>query len=505
MKNSVFSLALAALVGCLLIPPCAQSGGDKDKPAKEPAKKPATHKVEAKPFRVVLNLKGTLEAAEVIQIAYRPEPFVNVSYSPGSQTIRTIVAHGATVAKGDTLVALDTRKLEQHISQLEADLKAMAASLELAEREQPLLEKSAPQELQTAERSKREADEDLEYFLKTDKAESIKTAEQYVRFASFNHDFAKEQLRQLEKMYKANDLTEETEQIILKRQRFYLEEALIDLKQAEVKRDYLLKTVLPRREKSLRDGVERQTLALERARETNALTLAQKRESLAKMRFDRDRTQHNLAMMQRERDHLTITAPAAGIVYHGKFANGQWESSPSLAARLVPGGSVSPDDVFMTLATPRPLVVRLAVDEKDASLIKGGLEGKIETTFDSEVRCPARVSKIAAAPATPGKYEALVNVEIGAKQESWMPGMACSVKFIPYAKKNALAVPSSAVFEEDDEHFVYVYAKGKETKREVRPGRTSGSRTEILSGLKAGEEILLERPAEKKDSAGGKS
>ena len=220
------------------------------------------------------------------------------------------------------------------------------------------------------------------------------------------------------------------------------------------------------------------------------------------MRHDADKLNSNLALLQRERQGLTILAPVDGTVYHGKFAGGQWESSPALAVRLAPNGAIMPEEVFMTIVKPRPLVVRLLVDEKDAHFVKPGLEGKIETVFCPETKSIARVAKSATLPAAPGKFEALVNVEAGAGQDAWMPGMACALKFVPYSKKDAVAVPSTAVFEEDDQHFVYLVDKqGKETKREVRPGRTSGARTEILTGLNAGDEILLERPADKTPAA----
>jgi multidrug efflux pump subunit AcrA (membrane-fusion protein) len=64
-------------------------------------------------------------------------------------------------------------------------------------------------------------------------------------------------------------------------------------------------------------------------------------------------------------------------------------------------------------------------------------------------------------------------------------------------------VPSRAVHEEDDRYVVYVTQKGgKPLAREVRPGRTDGDNTEILSGLREGEEILLERPGAKGSKKG---
>src|SRR5262249_26538528 len=54
-----------------------QEAGKDEKPAKDkPASKPATHKVEKKPFKIELNLKGILEAEEAAEIAYRPHPLV---------------------------------------------------------------------------------------------------------------------------------------------------------------------------------------------------------------------------------------------------------------------------------------------------------------------------------------------------------------------------------------------------------------------------------------------
>ena len=517
MRNWRATLACAAVVSALFVIALAggaQPGGDakdkdkkeaktkpaKDKPAKEPAKKPPTHKVEKKPFRVSLALKGVLEPAEAVAIAHRPEPVINVPYTSGPMTIRTIVEHGTSVKNGDVLVALDTRKLDQVMEQMKTDLQGMQASLQIAEREQPLAEKAAPFELETAERGKREADEDLAYYMKTGRKQTEEFAHQGVRYATFSYEFAKEQLRQLEKMYKANDLTEDTEQIILKRQRFFVEEEKLDVKNAEINRDHILKTILPRKDKLLKDIVTRQTLVLEKARETNALALSQKKQALVKMKFDVEKLRNTLEMLEREREAMTIKSPADGIVYYGKFTNGQWESSAALAARLSPGGTISADDVFMTIVKPGAVVVRLMVDEKDASLVKAGLEGKAETVFNPDAKLAAKITKVALVPAAPGKFEAIASV---AGEKACVPGMACTVKLVPYSKKDAIAVPASAVFEEDDEHFVHVVdAQGKDTKRIVQPGRTSGGRTEILSGLKAGEEILQERPAEKKAPSG---
>jgi HlyD family secretion protein len=518
-KRSVLATAaalIAVTLGMVWTQAAAQRDGDKqrepDKKKKETPRKDKdkdkdkdksaavkTHKVEAKPFRIELSLKGALEPREATWIAHHPMPTMNLPYSPGPMSIVRVAEHGAKVRKGDLLISFDTRKIDQAIHMLEAEQRVLAAGIKLAEQEQPLLERSVPIELEQAERGKRDADEDLAYFLKTARAETEKRANNYVKYAAFSYEFAKEQLRQLEKMYKANDLTEETEQIILKRQRFFVEDAANDLKSAEVERDYVLKTILPRKEKTLQDSVVRHGTALDKARTTLAPAVTQKQQALAKMRFDHDKIQAGIDMLQKDRAAMTIKSPADGIVYYGKLSKGQWESASASAAKLVPNGSVSPDEVFTTIVAPQPSLVRLQVDEKDLHLLTPGLEGKAQMVFDPQRKLPAQVTNIAKVPAAPGKFEILVFLKPG-PADDLMPGMACTVKLVPYSKKQAVVVPSAAVFEEDDKTFVEVMKDGKREERTVTVGHTHDGQTEIRTGLRAGEEILLERSTDKKSA-----
>ena len=475
--------------------------------SKDPAstKKPATYKVEKKPFKIELAVKGVLEPEEATWIAYHPQP---TSPFPPALTVRKVAEHGAKVRQGDLLVAFDTQKIDQAIRQLEAEIKNLESNIKLAELEQLLLEKAVPIDLELAERAKHEADEDLAYFLKTSRTEMEKHAQFQVRIAEFFLEYAKEQLRQLEKMYKANDLTEETEQIILKRQRFMVEYETLYYKSALIERDWILSTALPRREKSLRDGVVKQTLSLEKARNTLAPMVAQKEQNLAKMRFDLDRSKNGLEMLNKDRATMTIVAPTEGVVYYGKLSKGQWEAPAAIAGKLVPEGMVGPNEVIMTIVKPGRLVVRSQIEEKDVHLVKVGLTGKARMVFNPDRKLPAKVTMVSTVPAAPDKFEIQVALDIGIEADL-VPGMACSIKFVPYSQKQALIVPSTAVFEEDDTLFVNVVdKKGKTEQRRVTPGRTNEAHTEILDGLREGEEILLERPDANKPapapSKGGK-
>jgi multidrug efflux pump subunit AcrA (membrane-fusion protein) len=304
-------------------------------------------------------------------------------------------------------------------------------------------------------------------------------------------EFEKESLAQLEKMYKSKDLTEETEKIILKRQKFWVEWAELEFKQAEIQRDLIFKVKLPRQEKALTDGLAKAVLALEKAKQTLAPQVNEKEQALVKLRHDQDTLTRQLDNLQKDRQAMTIKAPMAGVVYFGKFHQGKWTNAADLADNLVPNGTIKADQVLMTIMNPKPSVVRILVDEKDIHLIKADMKGKGKVPFHPDLKLPAKVISVAPLPSQPGKYETLVSLNLE-EADTLMPGMACSIKFVPYAKKDALVIPRKALFEEEERSFVWVMADGKKEKREVEPGRSAGDHMEIVKGLSAGEAIVAD-------------
>jgi HlyD family secretion protein len=461
-------------------------------PAKtaEAAKPVDVFKVEKKPFKIEIAVKGHLEPEEAAEVYFRPEPIPNFSADYAPLIIKNVVAHGTAVKKGDVLVAFDTRKLDLVIKDSQAEMSLLETGIKLAQDELPLAARSMPVEMAAAERAKRIADEDMKYFLETARPQSERSAHMMVKQSGFYLEYAREELRQLEKMYKSKDLTEETEQIILKRQRYQVETSQFFFKEALIDRDYTLKVSLPRKEKDLTDNAVHKELALEKARATLGPTLTQKQQTLAKMMIDRAKFSDRLDKLRRDREHLTLTAPMDGTAYYGRLHQGQWSSASAMAGKLIPQGIVSSDETLMTVVKPRPLLLRLTIEEKDAYLIKPGLQGKAQVTFLPDLKLKASVATISRVPIAPGQYEALVAVDLGGIEEM-MPGMACSVKFVPYSRKEALAVPATAVFEEDDKQFVtVVHAGGKKERREVTTGKTANDLIEIVTGLREGEEIV---------------
>lgn len=511
MKHGLLILSCLVLISALvgyspsagLDPPPQAEKQDKpdkakaDKPAAPPtdAPKKPTHKVEKGPFKVEVTLKGNFEAQEMTEVFLRPEAWT--PDTRGMLIVMRAVEQGAAVKKGDTLVWLDLDKIDQAIRDLEAERALSDLTIKLAEEELPLLEKSTPVDLAAAERAKKLADEDLKKFVQEDRAVSEKSVQHYVKMARHWLEYEKEELRQLEKMYKANDLTEETEEIILKRQRNSVEDAEFDVKMAEYRRDQLLKLDLPRREQNLTENALKMTLALEKAQTTLPLALNQKKQALVKTKYDRQRSADRLRDLKKDREIMTVKSPADGIVYYGKCTRGQWTTAASAAGRLQRGGLLMPDEVFMTIVKPTPMFVRAVVEEKDLPNVRAGLKSKVTPVGNADLKLAGKVDAVTPIPVTPGNFEARIALD-ERNNSAVVPGMACNVKLAPYMKEDAISVPNATVFSEEldeDKHYVYLAGKdGKHEKRSVTVGKKMATKTEILEGLKEGDDILLERP-----------
>jgi HlyD family secretion protein len=316
-------------------------------------------------------------------------------------------------------------------------------------------------------------------------------------------EYAKEELRQLEKMYRSKDLTEETEEIILRRQRFQVDSREHYLKQAELLRDQKLKVDLPRQEERVKESAVKQAIDLEKARLLSPLNLGQKRLTAAKLKYEYSKSVAKLADLRQDREAMMVHSPVDGLVYFGRCDGGHWPTAAAAAQKLQKGGIIAPDEVFITVVAVRPIDIRATVDEKDLLVFTepGLLRGLVTPTVAPEHRLPVRLTSILPIPREPGKFDAVFALDIGEDWSVIKPGMACSVKLVPYRKGDALTVPATAVFDDDWAdalaHYVYLAKPDKDDKyprRPVKIGKSAGGKTEIVDGLAEGEEILTTKP-----------
>lgn len=472
--------------------------GKTAKPEAKPAAKEAEeakspHKVKKGPFRIEVSLDGVFEAPNASEILLRPQEWPALS-------VLKAVEHGTEVKQGDLILQLETEKIDRAIADLRTELQLNELSLKQAEQSLAALEKAAPLDAQALEQARRTTQEDWKQYLEVEKPLALKTVAVQLEMAKEMVEYQEEELRQLEKMYKADDLTEETERIVLKRARDAVKRAHFYLERTKAAHDEALKYALPRFDEKMKDATQRAEIDFQRAKAVLPLALGKQRLEFEKLKVQRGLAEEKLTKLLADRAMMTVKAPADGILYYGKCVRGKWSPGVAGGDVLRRGSPVLPNDVVMTVIQPRPLVVHTTVPEAQIQHVRAGLQGIVEPAALDQVKLPAIMQRVSSVPITAGSFDAVLTVAVDGQAAAIMPGMACSVKLVPYKKADALTIPPKALFTEEDDplkQYVYVLGKGdKPEKRPVTAGKRNDKQVEVQKGLAEGDQVLLEKPKE---------
>jgi len=457
--------------------------------------KPTTLTVKSEPLKIEVSLDGVFEAENTSEMILKPKAWLTFK-------VLKAVEHGTRVKAGDLLVAMETEKIDRAICDLRAEHKVADLDMKLAEQELAQLEKTTQMDLAAAERTNEYVQDDQDYYLKVDRPMSLKRAEYMLKSSQQQLENQEEELRQLEKMYKADDLTEETEEIVLKRARNAVERARFYFELDKLSYARSLKVSIPRRDVSNKDSAVRASLAYQQSKLALPVALKKQRLALEKLKITRARSEEKLEHLLADRAAMTARAPVAGVVYHGKLSRGKPSSSSSSSSGVRAGSSISAGSVFMTVVKPRPMTIRSSVPEKQLCNVKAGLKGTAVPTGFPELKLATILDRVCPIPTGASNFDARITVALDDKAEAIMPGMTCKVKLVAYENKDAVTVPPKAI--ETDEadgqkNYVYVVGKkGKHVKRPVKLGKRTATKVEILDGLSAGDKILSEPPKEEK-------
>jgi membrane fusion protein (multidrug efflux system) len=204
---------------------------------------------------------------------------------------------------------------------------------------------------------------------------------------------------------------------------------------------------------------------------TEALSKAQFDQLEATLKANRAR----LAAAQARLEDTVIRAPFSGRVG---------------LRRVSVGTLISPGDVITTLDDTSVIKLDFTVPENFLSTLREGLAvratapafagrsfaGKV-SSIDSRVDMNTRAVTV----------RALLANEDGALR----PGMFLNVA-LANDDRETLVIPEQALTPEAEKQFVFVVADGKAQRREVRIGSRRPGSVEVLAGLKAGEQVVVE-------------
>jgi multidrug resistance efflux pump len=406
------------------------------------------------------------------------------------------VDHGTAVKQGDLVLALDTEKIDRVIADLRAELQLNELAVKQSEAQLAALEKVAPLDTDANERAQRMAKEDWKLYQEVEKPLNVKMNEYRLTSAKEALEYAEEEYRQLEKMYKADDLREETEKIVLRRAKNGVDRAKLSLEFAQASYNEAKKLSLPRQDERAKDQTERAMIEVELTKTSIPLSMNKHRLEVEKLKLARSQGEEKLGKLITDREAMVVKAPMDGIVYYGRCVRGKWAAMSHETLRR--GSPIQPNEIVMTVVRPRPMIIRTTVPESQAQRIHAGQTAYVDPVGFVDQKLTAVIHKVGAVPMGGSGFDCQMTVASDALNAAIMPGMNCEMKLIPYKKADALTVPPKSVFAEDldpSKQYVYLVGKdGKPTKRTVTLGERTDKQAEVLSGLAAGDEILAEKP-----------
>lgn len=461
-----------------------------DKPAdKDKKKEIETVEIVVKPIKVFESFDGRFESTQMQEIKTDFKSWSDLE-------IKEVVDEGSVVTKGQVVVEFDTEKLDKAIAEAKFSLRNSEFDFSDAELAMQEIAKTFDLDTAIAQRAWKNAQEDHDYYRKVSAPERLKDLDYNEKSAGYQLEYAKDELDQLEQMYTEDELTEESEEIVLKRARRSVESAERYMARSLLQINREREVEIPRDDLRQEDQLERASLEFEKSQVMLPVKKQRTEIALAKSRFEVENNKQKLAELTADRQQMSLMSQANGIVYFGRCIRGNWTGvSGSDSRRLEVGDKIPAEKVVMTVVDAGQIMIRADLKESNLGDIKPRLRGSALVNATDNVVIPVTVKSVSKIPLGNDKFDCQILPQLPANIQV-MPGMTCKMSFPVYENKQAMVAPKKSVFSDDDgiSHYVFV-VDGDTTKRqEVRIGRESGDNVEILDGLSAGAKIAKDRP-----------
>jgi multidrug efflux pump subunit AcrA (membrane-fusion protein) len=474
-------------------PPKAAAGSTMPKSSAGASTSPSnTYTVKTSPLRITLELDGVFESRKTHEVIVKPEEWMSL-------TVLDAVPHGRRVKEGEVLLRLDTKKLDQAISELQAEQKLNELARQLATDQLSTLERMVPMDMEASKRAAQIAEEDRADYFAVERPFLLKAGEHRLKDSKDSVDYQAEELRQLEKMYKADDITEETEKIVLKRARDALErEKFWGLENTQRRHDETLKYLIPRLDTQIKEYAQRKAVDWERDKAQFPLMLQKQRLELERLKTQHNRSAERLTKLLADQKLMVVKSPIDGVLYYGKSVRGKFGDSNNAAESLRRHSNIQANQVLMTIVQPEDLYIRATVPEEQLHNVHAGVKGVATPAGYPETHLAVKANRVGEFPIAPDSYDARFELAGDEPDTSLVPGMMCKIRLTAYFKKDALCVPSKALVPDelhDQEYCVWrLKSDGTNEKVSVVVGKRTDKKVEILQGLNANDRVLLEAP-----------
>ncbi|MHC4830330.1 MAG: HlyD family efflux transporter periplasmic adaptor subunit, partial [Planctomycetota bacterium] len=462
MIRSTLSARVAIFGLCVWFAPAALAQ-KKDVPATVTPERGALEVVEGE-------WEGRVAAAQVLPVHY-----VSRRYG-GSLEVEAVLVREGRVERGQALLRLAARPVEQKVRAAEEALEDLSRQRDVKKLGAQLAEEAQRRDIEHAERkleAAQRASKRLEevgspaHQLRLNSA--LSRAEQHVKNQ-------REELQQLEAMYKGSKLADETKEIVLERARHGLQQAELGLKVARLDRQAADAFDDP----ANRRKVERELKDAAVAHET-----AQRKFELGQRQRDIEHRAFRRALRDAEekrnelREDLArsvLVAPATGLLSR---------------IQVQPGDAIKARQVIARVHAAGPREVEIAVSPADRKKLAAGQSVEVRAPESPEIVREGRVASVGALGTAKEKSTTFaVRVELAGDGDEPAIGLSVTVT-LRGRREGAWSLPATAVSHADGAWYVVEEDGGDGVRRPVVVGARAGDRWEILEGVEEGMRVRL--------------
>ncbi len=277
-------------------------------------------------------LSGKLEAAQATEVK------VDLQAYSGELRLKWIATPGMAMKAGDKLAELEAPEYAEALERGREGLTAAELGLQAMKDASRQYEDSFPEQVLAAQRRLERAREELQFFREIDRKQQVRNNEMNLEGSKFSIEDQEEELAQLEKLYKGNDLAKESQDIVLNRSKRRLAQSKERHKMAQDRHDRWLKVDLPRRDQDLESAVKGAELEMQRIETLKANGNTDlKSKLMGAERRHKDAVQQ-MAKLEADANALVLIAPHDGVMLAGGLAGNDGVAMPAKAGDKVNRG-----------------------------------------------------------------------------------------------------------------------------------------------------------------------
>jgi multidrug resistance efflux pump len=281
------------------------------------------------------------------------------------------------------------------------------------------------------------------------------------------------------------------------------------MEQEETSLKLYIQYTFPKEAEEKLSDYENAVMSYQRQVKENIAEKAQEaaRYSSAERKYNLERVK--LADVNEQIELATITAERPGLVVYGAADQNSMRFRSNSQEAIQEGATVRERQSILTIPDMREMAVKVNIHESAVQRVAVGQLVKVSVDAFPDELLTGVVIKVAVVADSANSFMNPdlkvypTTIKIDGTHDWLRPGMSAEIDILVRSLEDVVYVPIQAVTYYDDKRVVYVSNRGRAERREIEVGTFSDSYIEILSGLEAGEEVLLLPPQQSLRDASG--